>query len=116
MTGSFNLPSVEDFKKGGIFFQIKLDKSKPLPTEIMKFIFPDYVDIMFKQKPKPSKKTMDMIKDYCISTKKTAQKEENIQKKKLQKELEIRQLEDKIKEYFDSYYKNLYRNCTCIKK
>lgn len=57
-----------------------------------------------------------MIKDYCISTKKTAQKEENIQKKKLQKELEIRQLEDKIKEYFDSYYKNLYRNCTCIKK
>lgn len=116
MTTSYNLPSINDFKKGGIFYQFKLGKNKTLPTELMKFIFPDYIDILFKQKPKPSKKTMELIKDYCISTKKAAQKEENMIKKKLQKDIETRQLEEKIKEYFDSYYKNLYKHCTCVKK
>ena len=69
-TSTYNLPSKSDFKKGGIFHQVKLDIKKPLPTEMMKFIFSDYIDMLFKQKPKPSKKTMDIIKDYCISTKK----------------------------------------------
>lgn len=115
-TSTYNLPSKSDFKKGGIFYHVKLDIKKPLPTEMMKFIFPDYIDMLFKQKPKPSKKTMDIIKDYCISTKKSAMKEEKIQRQKAAKELEVKQLEEKIREYFDSYYKNLYKNCTCNKR
>ena len=43
-------------------------------------------------------------------------KEEKIQRQKAAKELEIKQLEEKIREYFDSYYKNLYKNCTCNKR
>lgn len=116
MSVSYNLPSINDFKKGGIFYQLKIDKKKILPTELMKFIFPDYVDMLFKQKPKPNRKTMEMIKDYCISTKKSAQKEENIVRRKLQKDIEMRHMEEKMKEYFESYYKNLYKHCTCIKK
>ncbi len=116
MDNSFNLPTINDFKKGGIFHQIKLDKKKPLPPELMKYIFPDYIDMLFKQKSKPNKKTMDIIFDYCISTKKTAMKEENILKKKLQKDVEMRHMEEKMKEYFETYYKNLYKHCTCVKK
>lgn len=113
---TYNLPSKNDFKKGGLFYNLKLDKkTKILPTELMKYIFSDYIDILFKQKPKPSKKTMEMIIEYCISTKKTALKEENELRKKIQKDFETKQLEEKIREYFDSYYKNLYRNCTCVK-
>lgn len=113
---TYNLPSKSDFKKGGIFYNLKLDKKRTiLPTELMKFIFSDYIEILFKQKPKPSKKTMEMIIEYCISTKKAAMKEEHEMRKKQQKEFETKQLEEKIRDYFDSYYRNLYKNCTCIK-
>lgn len=112
----YNLPTKNDFKKGGIFYHVKIDRKKLLPTEMMQFIFSDYVDILFKSKPSPSRKTMDLIKDYCISTKKAAMKEENENRKKILKDIEIKQLEDKIREYFDTYYKNLYKNCTCVKR
>lgn len=85
---TYNLPSKSDFKKGGIFYNLKLDKKRTiLPTELMKFIFSDYIEILFKQKPKPSKKTMEMIIEYCISTKKAAMKEEHEMRKKNKKNL-----------------------------
>lgn len=111
----YNLPTKNDFKKGGLFYHVKIDRKKILPTEMMQFIFSDYIDILFKNKPSPSRKTMDLIKDYCISTKKAAMKEDNEHRKKILKDIEIKQLEEKIRDYFDTYYKNLYKNCTCVK-
>lgn len=116
MDSGFNLPTKEEFKKGGQFYKLKVERKSIFPTELMKFIFPDYLDMLFKQKPKPSKKTMEVIKDYCISTKKQALKEERLLKQKQQKDIETRQLEEKIKDYFDNYYKNLYKHCTCNKR
>lgn len=116
METTFNLPVKSDFQKGGVFHNLRIDNKKALPVELMKYILPDYVEIIFKQKPAPSKKTMILIKDYCISTKKAALKEERDKKKKLIKDLETKLLEEKVKDYFNNYYKNLYKNCTCVNK
>jgi hypothetical protein len=116
MESNFNLPNKSDFQKGGQFHNLNFEKNKIMPVQLMKFIFPDYLDILFKHKPKPSKKTMEIIKEYCITTKKAAIKEEKEKKQKIIKDIEIRQLEEKIKEFYDNYYKNLYKNCTCINK
>ena len=40
-------------------------------------------------------------------------KEDNEHKKRLQKEIETKKLEENMRDYFDSYYRNLYKNCTC---
>lgn len=113
---AFNLPSIEDFKKGGIFNKLRFNNEKKLPIELMKYVFSDYVDILFKQKRAPTKKTITLIREYCISMKKQALKEEKEQRCKTQKDIEIKQLEEKIKEFFDNYYKNLYKHCTCTRK
>jgi hypothetical protein len=116
MDQNYNLPSKSDFQRGGLFYNLDFEKKKLMPVNLMKFIFPDYIDMLFKQKPKPSKKTMEIIKDYCISTKKAAIKEEKEKKQKILKDIETRQLEEKIKEFYDNYYKNLYKNCTCLRQ
>lgn len=108
----FRLPEKKDFLPGGQFYRVKLGR-KDLPTDLMHFIFPDYTEILFKQKRHPNKKTMDMVRNVCISTKKAAEKEEREFKQKQKKDFETKQLEEKIKDYFENYYKNLYKNCKC---
>jgi hypothetical protein len=108
----YSLPEKKDFMTGGKFSNLVFGRNN-LPTELMSFIFPDYTEIIFKQKPPPSKKTLRVVADYCISLKKTAKKEERELKRKQKKEMEIKLLEENIKEYFKTYYKNLYKNCTC---
>lgn len=112
----FKLPDKKDFKSGGLFQHTKLDSKKPLPIELMTFIFPDYTQILFKEKPPPNKKTMKNTISYCVSIQKEAKKEERLMKSKAKKEFEVKQLEEKIKDYFDNYYKNLYKHCTCLKE
>jgi hypothetical protein len=110
-----NLPDKKDFMKGGIFAKTILTKKK-LPVELMSFIFPDYTEILFKQKPPPGKLTLKHVTEYCISLQKQAKTEERDQRLKTKKDMEIKILEDNIKEYFNNYYKNLYKNCTCLKE
>jgi len=108
----YNLPEKKDFMTGGKFSNLVIARNT-LPTELMSFIFPDYTEIIFKQKPQPSKRTLKIVRDYCISIQKAAKKEEREYKRKQKKDMEIKQLEENIKEYFKSYYKNLYKNCKC---
>lgn len=108
----YNLPEKKDFMSGGKFSNLVIGRSQ-LPTELMTFIFPDYTEILFKQKPPPHKKTLRIVTDYCINVKKAAKKEERQNKLKQKKDMEMKVLEDNIKEYFKNYYKNLYKNCKC---
>lgn len=110
------LPEKSDFKYGGQFYNVKISPKLPLPSDIMSFVFPDYVQILFKEKPQPSKKTLQMVLQHCLMMQKSALKEERTTKQRAKKEFETRQLEEKIKEYFENYYKNLYKHCTCNKK
>lgn len=107
----FRLPEKKDFLPGGQFYKIKIGKD--IPPDLLQYILPDYTEILFKQKPSPSKKTMSMIRNVCISAQKAAGKEERLQKQKQKKDFETKQLEEKIRDYFDSYYKNLYKQCKC---
>ncbi len=116
MSENFRLPDKSHFKKDGIFAKCILKNNKPLPIELLSFIFPDYTQVIFKQKPPPSKKTLKIIEEYCISTRISAKKEERQQRQIEKKHMETRDLEDKMKEYFNNYYKNLYKNCTCSNK
>lgn len=109
----YKLPEKNDFKYGGQFQNIKLKYGKPLPMELMSFVFPDFTKILFKETTPPSKKTLKMVSQYCISTQKTAKKEDRLLKSKQKKEFELKQLEEKIRDYFENYYKNLYKNCSC---
>lgn len=108
----FRLPEKKDFASGGQFYNVKLN-SRDLPIEILQFVFPDYTQVLFKEKPAPRKKTLDMVRKFCISTKKAAEKEERVLRQKHKKEFETKQLEEKIRDYFDNYYKNMYKNCKC---
>jgi hypothetical protein len=108
----YRLPEKKDFLTGGQFSTVKINRHR-LPTELLSHIFPDYTEMLFKQKPMPTKKTLRIISDFCISLKKTVKKEEREMKRKQRKEIETKLLEDKIKDYFNNYYKNLYKNCKC---
>lgn len=125
---TFNLPQIEDFKTGGRFYRLRnLTSKKPLPDEILQFIYPqDYIHSLFDQnnRRKLSGKKFLKMKTYCLNLKKIAAREEKDLLIKQRKELEKRQmeeyftkhLEEKIKEYYNNYYKNLYQNCTCQNK
>lgn len=116
MNSNYNLPEKHHFKKGGIFYKSKLQINRPLPFEMMSYIFPDYTEILFKQKPSINKKTLQKVKEYCIATKKLALKEERQQIEADRKQNETKDLEEKIRIYFNNYYQNLYKACTCINK
>lgn len=111
----YKLPEKNEFQSGGQFQNVKLKLGKPLPVELMSFIFPDFTKILFKETPPPTKKTLKMVTNYCISTQKAAKKEERALKLKLKKDFEVKQLEEKIRDYFENYYKNLYKHCICKK-
>jgi hypothetical protein len=113
MNENFRLPDNSHFKKDGIFAKCNIKINKPLPIELLSFIYPDYTQVIFKQKPPPSKKTLKIIEEYCISTRLSAKKEERQQRQIDKKQMETRELEDKMGEYFKNYYKNLYKNCKC---
>lgn len=113
MNETFNLPDKSQFKKGGLFNKCKLHYNKPLPFDLMTYIFPDYSEIIFKQKPSINKKTLRKLTDYCIATKKLALKEEREKRESDRKLIETRELEEKIRVYFNNYYQNLYKNCKC---
>lgn len=114
MNSNYNLPDKNHFKKGGLFYKVKLRyNSKSLPLELMTYIFPDYNGIIFKQKPAITKKTLRKVMDYCIATQKLAVKEDRQKNEADRKMIETKELEDKIRIYFSNYYQNLYKNCTC---
>jgi hypothetical protein len=109
----YRLPDKKDFIAGGKFSHLQIKRNN-LPVELMSFIFPDYTEILFKQKPAPNKKTMKIVYEYCISLKKSVLKDQKEQKKREKKEMEVKILEENIRLYFDNYYKNLYKDCNCI--
>lgn len=105
------MPNIEDFKKGGRFYKLRFKKTdKNLPFELYRFVFPDYSDHIFNSKTKPKQKTINLIREYCISLKKEVIKEEKHLLQKTMKEIETKHLEEKIRDYFDNYYKNFYKN------
>lgn len=116
MNESFNLPSIEDFRKNGKFYRLNLKKNYILPPELYRYIFPDFARHMFQTQDAPKKQTIIKMYNYCLSLKKEVSKEERMLKKKLVQEYEMKQLEEKIKEYYVNYYENKYKNCTCNKK
>jgi hypothetical protein len=111
----YQLPEKKDFMHGGRFYKLQMSRNR-MPVELLSYIFPDYTEIMFKQKPPPKKKTLHMIYEYCNSLQKTVKKEEMEHKRKNKKEMEIKMLEENMKEYFNNYYKSLYSHCTCSKE
>lgn len=114
---NINLPSHDDFRKNGRFYKLNMKKnSYKLPDELYRFVFPDFSDHMFQTEKRPKKQTITKIFEYCLSLKKEVCKEERLLKKKLLHEYEIKQLEEKIKEYFVNYYENKYKNCKCNKQ
>lgn len=111
---NFNLPGIEDFRKHGKFYKINMKKHfNHLPPELYRFVYPDYADHMFHTKKGPTKQTIKKIHDYCLSLKKEVAKEERLLKKKLLHDYEMKQMEEKIKEYFVNYYENKYKHCKC---
>jgi hypothetical protein len=116
---AFDLPSLDDFKQHGRFHRLKIPTNvkDPLPIELFNFCFKDFKDIMFKTKPPPSKKSIDMVRRYCLSMQKQAKKEERNFKLKSIKEAETRELEANMKsyfkEYYEKFYKDMYKNCRC---
>jgi len=113
MSENFRLPDKTDFKKGGIFAKCNIKPNKPLPIDLLSYIFPDYTQVIFKQIPPPNKKTLKKVEEYCIATKCSAKKEERQQRQKEKKELEVRELESKMNNYYNNYYKDLYKHCKC---
>lgn len=113
----FNLPSVEDFRKEGRFYKISMKRSDfKLSSELYRYVFPDFAEYMFRTKDPPKKQTVNLLFNYCLSLKKQAVKEERLFMKKLLKDFDTKQLEEKIKEFYVNYYENKYKNCKCIKK
>jgi hypothetical protein len=113
MAENLRLPEKIHFQKGGIFHKCRIQYSKPLPLELLTYIFPDYSEIIFKQKAPIKEKTLRKVREYCLATKKLALKEEQQQREIEKKQIETRELEEKIRIYFNNYYQNLYKNCTC---
>jgi hypothetical protein len=89
MKTSIRLPEKKHFKSNGIFSHSHLRVNKPLPVEILNYVFPGYISRNVKT---IKKKQLEMVEDYCIYIKKLAQKEEREQKRlnkiKLEEELE----------------------------
>jgi hypothetical protein len=115
MCENFRLPNKADFKKGGIFAKCNIKPNKPLPIDLLSYIFPDYTQVIFKQASPPNKKTLKKVEEYCIATKCSAKKEERQQRQNEKKELEIRELESKMNNYYNNYYKDLYKHCSKCK-
>lgn len=112
---NFNLPTIEDFRKNGKFYKVKLKKSEfNLNCEVYRCCFPDYAEYMFRTKDPPNKKTNKLIFNYCVSLKKQAMKEERLFQKKLIHDYDMKQWEEKIKEFWVNYYENKYKNCKCF--
>lgn len=107
------MPNIEEFRKGGRFYKLRFKKTdKSLPLELYRFVFPDYSEHIFNAKNRPKQKTINLIREYCISLKKEVLKEEKLTLQKTLKELETKHLEEKIRDYFDNYYKNYYKNAS----
>lgn len=114
---NINLPSIEEFRKHGRFYKIPLKKnSELLPPELYRFVFPDFAEHLFKTKSAPKKQTISKIFYYCLSLKKEVIKEERLLTKKLIHDNEMKQMEEKIKEFYVNYYENKYKHCKCIKQ
>jgi len=106
MEVSERLPTVKDFRLYGKFHSLpEIDPSSDVPLIILIHIFPNY--LFMKENLSPE--TLYLIKTHCILTKQQAQWEDNIEKLKDQKELQIRRLEDKI----HSFYLNKKIHCKC---
>jgi hypothetical protein len=115
-TASHNItfPTVEDFRRGGRFFNIRnLSKQKDLPLAIKLYVFPDYTKTLFEPENRITKKCLDNIKIICLQYKMEVLKEERLKREKNDKELETRRMEDEIRKYFDVYYKNYYKSKVC---
>jgi hypothetical protein len=79
------LPEKSQFRKNGIFSQSNLRANKPIPVEILHYVFPSY--LTGKHRP-IKKKQLELLLEYCIFLKKVALKEDR----------EHRKLENKTKE------------------
>lgn len=127
LSNNFNLPDINDFKKGGKFYKIKnFSSKKKMPDELIEYIYPqEFKEAIFspKMRNKFNSNKYQKLKNYCLQLKKRAIAEEKELLIKQAKDFEKRQMEDyftkqleeKIKEYYNSYYKNLYQNCNCNK-
>ena len=117
----FNIPTIDDFRAGGKFYRIKhLSLKCDIPLPILINVFPNY-NILEKNSLKA--KHLQNIKTLCVQLKLEAQKEERKlllerrkewEAKKLEEQI-LRRYEQKMREHYDTYYRNLYANkrCSC---
>ena len=105
---SKKLPTVKDFRAYGRFANVRdLDKYNELPLIILYHIYPNYLFLSDNEQPSPI--ILNFIKQHCLIMKEIAEYEDEFEKIKDQKELQLRRLEDRI----HSYYLNRSKHCTC---
>lgn len=103
---SKRLPTVKDFRAYGKFANLQdLDKYKELPLSLLYHIYPNYLFMNDQISPK----ILDLIRNHCMVMKQFALYEDEFEKLKDQKELQLRRLEDKI----HNYYLDREINCNC---
>ena len=91
---NMRLPKVEDFKQYGRFHGIEnLDMYHEIPLDILFYVFPNYIF----SKEKISKKMMNDLRLHCILCERSAKYEDKVTTLNDQKELQIRRLEERIK-------------------
>lgn len=105
------LPEKSHFMKDGIFSHSHLRPNKPLPVEILNYVFPDYI---IRNRLTINKKKLEMVEDYCIYLRKLAKKEErkHRQAEKLKKEEEEfkkweKELDDRINNVLNPFTPSL---------
>jgi hypothetical protein len=120
---ALNLPRIHDFRPGGRFYGVKnLSLKSDLPLALLVYIFPDY-DVLHNKLPAIKEKYLFNIKKLCVQLNTEVKQEERRKRKDQLHELETRKLEqqilkhhgDKMRAYYDGYYRNLYNNkqCSC---
>jgi len=107
------LPDKSHFKKDGIFSQTNLRYKKPIPVEILNFVFPNYLLYRSMRRKERSKKKLEKILEYCIYLQKLAKKEEreHRQAEKIKQEEELKKWEEELSSTVQKITQKIFDCC-----